>query len=144
MYGGGSDRWSIKCVPLQQFVEDFNLTFLQANMVSSWGQAAVTYITLLLAFVWFLTAFTHLGLFIICQRSLNLIPYKLLPELIAYLYNTLPSCLLSCSTVSRYVLFMYFYKSKHKLLLVTTPWFLWAAFWNLGADKPLAQVQERN
>lgn len=63
--------------------------------------------------------------------------------MIAYLYNTLPSCLLSCSTVSRYVLLMYFYKSKHRLLLVTTPRFLWAASWNLGADKPLAQVQER-
>lgn len=61
IYHCGSDRQHRKCVPLQQFVEDYNLTFLQANVVSSWGQATVIYIALPLKFVRFLTSIHSSG-----------------------------------------------------------------------------------
>lgn len=60
---------------------------------------------------------------------------------VVHLYHTLPSWLSSCSSVSRDVSFMCSCKYKHKLLLVTTPWFSgW--FSELGDRQPLAQVQE--
>lgn len=64
--------------------------------------------------------------------------------MIVYLYHTLPSWPLSCSSLSRYVLFTCFCKYKHKLLLVTTPWFLWVASWTWGPRSHRRQSRREN
>lgn len=64
--------------------------------------------------------------------------------MIVYLYHTLPSWPLSCSSLSRYVLFTCFCKYKHKLLLVTTPWFLWVASRTWGPRSHRRQSRREN